>query len=58
MARISREYGERLSGRIAQLQSRISSLRTQGLMESEGELVRLAPGKLSISNEVLVELLS
>jgi hypothetical protein len=30
---------------------------TQGLMEIEGERVRLAPGKLSISNEVLVELL-
>ncbi len=28
-----------------------------GMIEREGELLRLAPGKLSISNEVIVELL-
>jgi len=58
LARIGREYGGDLSGRVATLQSRIASLCQQGLLEAEGEQVRFAPGKLSISNEVLVELLA
>ncbi len=57
LARIGREYGENLSGRVATLHSRIASLCLQGLLEIDGERVRFAPGKLSISNEVLVELL-
>jgi oxygen-independent coproporphyrinogen-3 oxidase len=57
MSRIRREYGGSLNGRVATLQSRIASLCTQGLMEIQGDTVRFAPKKLSISNEVLVELL-
>jgi oxygen-independent coproporphyrinogen-3 oxidase len=57
LARIGREYGGDLRARVAALQSRVEMMCTQGLMEIEGERVRLAPGKLSISNEVLVELL-
>jgi oxygen-independent coproporphyrinogen-3 oxidase len=57
MARIEGEYGGSLRERVATLQSRIASLLAQGLMERENERVRFAPGKLSISNEVLVDLL-
>jgi oxygen-independent coproporphyrinogen-3 oxidase len=57
MARIARDYGTELPGRVATLRSRLEELRSQGLMEIEGERVRLVPGSLSISNEVLVELL-
>jgi oxygen-independent coproporphyrinogen-3 oxidase len=40
------------------LDRKLSSLETAGLIEREGDIVRLAPKKLSISNEVFVELLS
>jgi oxygen-independent coproporphyrinogen III oxidase len=39
------------------LHSKLSSLESAGLIEREGSVVRLAPKKLSISNEVFVELL-
>jgi oxygen-independent coproporphyrinogen-3 oxidase len=39
------------------LHSKLSSLESAGLIEREGSIVRLAPAKLSISNEVFVELL-
>ncbi len=42
----------------ASLSEKFSSLQTAGLIEREGSIVRLAPKKLSISNEVFVELLS
>jgi hypothetical protein len=35
----------------------VGRLASAGMIEREGELVRLAAGKLSISNEVIVELL-
>ena len=58
MSRISREYGGSLSGRVATLQSRIASLCHAG---SDGNPRANAcdsrQKKLSISNEVLVELL-
>jgi len=40
------------------LTDKLASLETAGLIERQGEIVRLAPKKLSISNEVFVELLS
>jgi oxygen-independent coproporphyrinogen-3 oxidase len=40
-----------------QLASRFDPLARQGLLERTGDLVKLAPGKLSVSNEVFVELL-
>jgi len=39
------------------LDTKLSSLESAGLIEREGSIVRLAPKKLSISNEVFVELL-
>jgi oxygen-independent coproporphyrinogen-3 oxidase len=50
LARIERDYGVSLAQRIA-------PLRSQGLVELEGSRLRLAPNRLTISNEVFVELL-
>jgi len=50
VARIEREYGVSLGGRF-------EPLAVAGLIEREGSLVRLAPGRVSVSNEVFVELM-
>jgi oxygen-independent coproporphyrinogen-3 oxidase len=50
VARIEREYG-------VSLDSRFERLTSAGLIEREGSLVRLAPGRVSVSNEVFVELM-
>jgi oxygen-independent coproporphyrinogen-3 oxidase len=50
VGRIEREYGVTLAGRFQPLAS-------AGLVEREGSVVRLAPKKLSVSNEVFVELM-
>jgi oxygen-independent coproporphyrinogen-3 oxidase len=50
IGRIEREYGVSLDSRFARLTS-------AGLIEREGSLVRLAPGRVSVSNEVFVELM-
>jgi oxygen-independent coproporphyrinogen-3 oxidase len=50
VGRIEREYGVALAGRF-------DPLALAGLVEREGNLVRLAPEKLSVSNEVFVELM-
>jgi oxygen-independent coproporphyrinogen-3 oxidase len=50
VARIEQEYGVKLSARF-------DSLASAGLIEKEGSVVRLAPGRLSVSNEVFVELM-
>ena len=50
LGRIEREYG-------VSLESRFARLRSAGLIEREGNLVRLSPGRISVSNEVLVELM-
>jgi oxygen-independent coproporphyrinogen-3 oxidase len=46
------------SAYAASLSEKLSSLQSAGLIEREGSIVRLAAKKLSISNEVFVELLS
>lgn len=43
--------------RAEALRAKFSSLESAGLIERDGNIVRLAPKKLSISNEVFVELL-
>jgi len=50
LRRIEQQYGVDLNEKIGRLAS-------HGMIERVGDLVRLAPAKLSVSNEVLVELL-
>jgi hypothetical protein len=50
VGRIEQDYGVTLTGRFDPLAS-------AGLVEREGTVVRLAPEKLSVSNEVFVELM-
>src|SRR6266568_1810093 len=50
VARIERKYGLEVMGRFDPMVS-------AGLVEREGSVVRLAEGKLSVSNEVFVELM-
>lgn len=50
LARIEREYGASMSARVAKL---IGS----GLLERDGDRIRLSPEKLTISNEAFVELM-
>jgi oxygen-independent coproporphyrinogen-3 oxidase len=50
LSRIEKQYNLDLADRVSRLSS-------AGMVEREGDVVRLAPGKLSISNEVIVELL-
>src|SRR5216684_598499 len=50
VARIEREYGVSLDSRFARLTS-------AGLIEREGSVARLAPERISASNEVFVELM-
>ena len=50
LARIERQYS-------VDLREKIDRLASEGMVERQGDFLRLAPGKLSISNEVLVELL-
>jgi oxygen-independent coproporphyrinogen-3 oxidase len=50
LAHIEKKYG-------VSLQTRIAGLRQQGLLEMDGANLRLAPARLTVSNEVFVELL-
>ena len=51
LKRIETVYSTDLHGKIASLQA-------AGLVERQGDVVKLARGKISISNEVFVQLLS
>ena len=50
LRRIEREYGSRV-------EERFDRLLGAGLVQRDGDIVRLAPAKLSVSNEVFVELM-
>jgi oxygen-independent coproporphyrinogen III oxidase len=50
LARIERQYG-------VNLKEKVERLKSNGMVERYGDILRLAPAKLSISNEVFVELL-
>jgi coproporphyrinogen III oxidase-like Fe-S oxidoreductase len=56
-ARIERDYDNKLPSRISDLRKRITNLQSQGLIELQGARLRLLPVRLTVSNEVLVELL-
>lgn len=57
-AQIEATYGcNGLRDRVASLRERIEGLRQQGLVELEGARLRLAPNRLTVSNEVFVALL-
>jgi oxygen-independent coproporphyrinogen-3 oxidase len=58
LARIEATYGANgLRARIATLREQITKLREQGLVELDGTRFRLAPNRLTVSNEVFVALL-
>jgi putative oxygen-independent coproporphyrinogen III oxidase len=58
-ARIEREYAkeEPLRDRLATLRQRIETLQMHGLLEFDGTFVRIPANKLTISTEILSELL-
>jgi len=57
LARIERDYHANLGDRVAAFRAKISGLESLGLVECDGTRVRLAPTRLTVSNEVFVELL-
>jgi coproporphyrinogen III oxidase-like Fe-S oxidoreductase len=50
LARIEKQYS-------VDLQEKVGQLAASGMVEQDGELLRLPAGKLGISNEIIVELL-
>jgi oxygen-independent coproporphyrinogen-3 oxidase len=50
LARIQLQYG-------VDLQDKVSRLASSGMVEQQGEVLRLVPAKLNVSNEILMELL-
>ncbi|MGH9563029.1 MAG: radical SAM family heme chaperone HemW, partial [Terracidiphilus sp.] len=58
-ARIELEYSkeEPLRDRLLTLRQRIETLQTHGMLEFDGTFVRIPPEKLTISSEILLELL-
>ncbi len=50
LSRIERQYG-------VDFRNKVSRLASHGMVEQCGDVLRLAPEKLHVSNEVLVELL-
>ena len=59
LARIESLYGrDGLRDRVASLRNRVSELVQQSLVVVNGSHVRLAPGRLTVSNEVFVALLN
>jgi len=57
LARIERDCNGAFAARADALRNRISKLESQGLVQFEGGKLRLAPDRLTVSNEVFVELL-
>jgi len=57
LARIDRELAPELPARMATLRERIERLESLGFIERDGTRIRLAPDRLTVSNEVFVQLL-
>src|SRR5690348_1645186 len=56
-ARIEREWSDELPKRVAALRENIDRLHSLGFLEVEGPRVRLVPDRLTVSNEVFMQLL-
>ena len=58
-ARIERDYSfdPQLGDRLAVLRDRIDYLRSNGFIEVDGPRLRIAPDRLTVSNEIFVQLL-
>jgi oxygen-independent coproporphyrinogen III oxidase len=56
-ARIEGEWAAELPKRVAAVRENIDRLQSLGFLEVEGSRVRLAPDRLTVSNEVFVQLL-
>ncbi len=56
-ARIEREWEPELPKRIAAVRENIERLQSLGFLEVEGPRVRLVPDRLTVSNEVFMQLL-
>jgi oxygen-independent coproporphyrinogen-3 oxidase len=58
--RIAREYDREpwMHDRLATLRQRIDQLRSDGFVEVDGPRLRIAPARLTVSNEIFVQLLS
>ena len=54
--RIERDFAALLPERLATLRMRIERLQEQRLVEFDGTRLRLAPDRITVSNEVFVEL--
>jgi oxygen-independent coproporphyrinogen-3 oxidase len=50
LARLERQYG-------VDIRNKVRRLASHGMVEHQGDVLRLAPAKLNVSNEILVELL-
>lgn len=57
LARIEHELAPELPARMATLRERIGRLESLGFIERDGTRIRLAPDRLTVSNEVFVQLL-
>jgi oxygen-independent coproporphyrinogen-3 oxidase len=59
-ARIEQQYSaeETLRDRLLTLRQRIETLQSHGMLDFDGTFVRIRPEKLTISSEILLELLS
>ncbi len=58
LAPIERDFAPELPRRMAQLRERIAHLESLGFIEREGTRIRLAPDRLTVSNEVFIQLLA
>ena len=57
-AKIERDYGSQLGDRLVALRERIAQLRSSGFIETDGSRLRIAPDRLTVSNEIFVQLLA
>jgi len=57
IGRVEREFGSELPARMASVRERIERLASLGFIERDGDCIRLVPDRLTVSNEVFVQLL-